>query len=116
MDGVENVALIGLDIYNLYESASSGSDLCGEYWNEDFSSFIGGGHPYLSGYTDNMAIALLSDWSTFSLEKTINIHRIDSETGFVRAIGLYIKLEVVYLKNADVQIVDEPEGESRERC
>merc|ERR1719385_321763 len=116
MDGVENVAFRGLDVYNLYESASSGSDLCGEYWNEDFSSFLGGGHPfesapYLSGFTGNMAHGVMSDWSTFSLENTINIHHIYSKTGLVRAIGLYTKSEVIYFKNVDVQIVDEPEQE-----
>merc|ERR1719242_2363969 len=41
----------------------------------------------------------MSDWSTFSLEKEVNVHHIYSKTGLVRAIGLYTKSEVIYFKD-----------------
>jgi len=101
MDGAERVEFKGLDVYNLYESGDAGSELCGEYWDGDYSRMEGGGNvhqraPYLYGFTGNMAHGLMSDWSSFSLEKAINVHHIYSKTGLVRALGLYTKTEVIY--------------------
>ena len=97
LDGVQNVLFRKLSVSELYEESDLGSTLCGEYWDGDdegFGGHIGGGHyyqtaPYLMGYTGNMAHGLMSDWSSFSLQSTISIHHIRSETGLVRGIALY---------------------------
>jgi len=112
MDGAERVEFKGLDVYNLYESAASGSELCGEYWDEDFSRMEGGGNvhqraPYSLGFTGNMAHGVMSDWSSFSLERAINVHHIYSTTGLVRALGLYTKSEVIY-RNEPTPPTSEP--------
>ena len=119
LDGVENVAFRGLDVYNLYESSSIGSVKCGDYWDGDFGHFEGGGHfyqrvPYLYGFTGNMAHGLMSDWSSLSMESDINIHHIYSQTGLVRGIGLYTQSKLqfygldgtVRLKTADSKTYD----------
>ena len=60
MDGVEDVVFTNLKINDLHEKSERGSELCSEYWDEDFTSFRGMGHflqntPYLYGYTGNRA-------------------------------------------------------------
>lgn len=64
MDGVEDVVFRKLKINDLHESSKRGSDLCSDYWDEDFTSFTGKGHflqntPYLYGYTGNRAIGMI---------------------------------------------------------
>lgn len=58
MDGVERVTFRDLTIHDVHEHGELGSDLCGEYWNEEWLSFNGQGNPlqnapYLYGYTGN---------------------------------------------------------------
>jgi len=95
MDGTENVHFKNLMISDLVEHSELGSDVCGEYWDEDFHGFSGKGHflqnaPYLYGYTGNMAHGLFVDWATFSFSGDVSIHGISSKTGLVRAVGLYV--------------------------
>ena len=44
MDGVEDVVFTNLKINDLHEKSKRGSDLCSDYWDEDFTSFTGKGH------------------------------------------------------------------------
>lgn len=65
MDGVEDVVFRDLKISDLHEQSQRGSDLCGEYWDEGFTRFIGKGNtlqnaPYLYGYTGNYAHGLFN--------------------------------------------------------
>jgi len=94
MDGVDNVNFRDLEISDLREQSPLGSDLCGEYWDEDSRFFNGGGHfltntPYFYGYTGNRVHGIFTDWADFSFSGEINVHDLTSETGFVRGIGMY---------------------------
>jgi len=95
MDGADNVHFDNLEISDLVEYSELGSNVCGEYWDEDFHGFGGKGHflqnaPYLYGYTGNMAHGLFTDWARYSLSGEVSIHGLESHTGLVRAVGMYV--------------------------
>jgi len=95
MDGTDNVHFDNLEISDLVEYSELGSNVCGEYWDEDFHGFGGKGHflqnaPYLYGYTGNMAHGLFTDWARYSLSGEVSIHGLESHTGLVRAVGMYV--------------------------
>jgi len=99
MDGVEDVVFTNLKINDLHEKSERGSDLCSEYWDEDFTSFRGMGHfiqntPYLYGYTGNRVHGIMSDFSSYTFSGTVEISGIVSDTGLVRGIGMYTQTEL----------------------
>ena len=60
MDGADNIEFRGLEIADIREHSKLGSKVCGEYWAQEFTRFMGLGNtlqnaPYLYGYTGNMA-------------------------------------------------------------
>merc|ERR1719206_65648 len=95
MDGAENVAFENLEIADLHEYADLGSNACGEYWDSDVLPPHGKGHflqnsPYLYGYTGNMVHGIFTDWARYSLSGEVSIHGLNSRTGLVRAVGMYV--------------------------
>ena len=103
MDGVENVNIHNLEIYDLYEGSGLGSELCGDYWEQTQDAFTGGGHflqntPYYYGYTGNRVHGIFTDWANATISGTVDIHHLTSETGLVRGIldmfvtGTYLKM------------------------
>ena len=115
LDGADNVEFVGgLDIYQLTEHGATGSELCGAYWDGDFSALAGGGHYYQTaplqlGYSGNMAHGVMADWSTLAFAEEggneVNIHHIYSHTGLVRAVGLYTQSELIF-PQVDDEAVD----------
>merc|ERR1712130_233121 len=99
MDGVEDVVFRDLKISDLHEQSQRGSDLCGEYWDEGFTRFIGKGNtlqnaPYLYGYTGNYAHGIFSDWSTYTFSGEVEVSSLVSDTGLVRGVGMYRQTEL----------------------
>ena len=92
MDGVENVSFRDLEVWDLEEQSSLGSELCGEYWDDDSRFFDGGGHfltntPYFYGYTGNRVHGIFTDWAEFSFSGDVSIHDLRSETGLVNGMS-----------------------------
>lgn len=109
MDGVDNVNFRDLDIYDLKEQSPLGSELCGEYWDEDSRFFNGGGHfltntPYFYGYTGNRVHGIFTDWADFSFSGDINIYDLTSETGFVRGVGMYTESTLTVSQETKIKI------------
>merc|ERR1712130_458513 len=100
MDGVEDVNIDGLEIYNLQESSPLGSELCGNY-STFVKLFKGGGNvfqntPYYSGYTGNRVHGIFSDWSIYTLSGSISFHDFRSDTGLARGLGAYTHTEMTW--------------------
>jgi len=100
MDGVEDVNIDGLEIYNLQESSPLGSELCGNY-STFVKLFKGGGNvfqntPYYSGYTGNRVHGIFSDWSIYTLSGSISFHDFRCDTGLARGLGAYTHTEMTW--------------------
>jgi len=111
MDGVEDVVFRDLKISDLHEQSQRGSDLCGEYWDEGFTRFIGKGNtlqnaPYLYGYTGNYAHGIFSDWSTYTFSGEVEVSSLVSDTGLVRGVGMYRQTELTLEEGLKLTVKD----------
>lgn len=109
MDGVENVVFNGLTITDLHEQSKRGSDLCGEYWDETFTNFMGMGNtlqnaPYLYGYTGNRAHGIFGDWSEYTFAGHVQISDLVCDTGLVRGVGMYRESTVTFAKGSTLEV------------
>merc|ERR1719361_302446 len=113
MDGVEDVTFTDLTISGLHEQSLKGSELCGEYWDDTISwrAFLGGGNtlqntPYLYGYTGNYLHGIFSDFAEFTLDGDTQIEGLISDTGLVRAIGMYRESQLTFSDESTLTISD----------
>jgi len=96
MDGVQNVDINGLEIYNLYESTPLGRTECGAY-SDVFNNIVdrqAGGHfrqlrPIQDGFSGNMVLAVSIASSRDMTLKNIDIHDIESETGLIHGVAVW---------------------------
>jgi len=114
MDGVEDVTFDGLTITGLHEQSLKGSELCGEYWDgnsKGFTRFFGQGNtlqnePYLYGYTGNYLHGIFSDFAEYKLTGQTEISNLISDTGLVRAVGMYRGTELSFGDDSSLIIGD----------
>merc|ERR1719361_1728224 len=113
MDGVEDVVFKDLSITDIHEQGHIGSDLCGDYWDDDaeFRSFFGGGNtlqntPYMYGYTGNRAHGIFSDFADYTFDGDIEIGGLVCDPGLVRGIGMYRQTQVFFTENSTLSMHD----------
>jgi len=112
MDGVKNVEINGLEIYNLYDQTPLGRTECGDYSAYIKSSETRqlGGHfrqlyPIQDGFSGNMVLAMSITSSRDMILKNIDIHDLESETGLINGIAVWTNCqniafhENIYLYN-----------------
>ena len=90
MDGIENIELSNIEIYDMYDYTKLGSDICGEY---EYGHGTGAGHflqktPMQTGFSGNMMQGISIVNSNVKLED-INIHDIGSATGVAYGIAIW---------------------------
>jgi len=93
LDGVQNVTITNLEIYNLKDSTPVGKDTCGNYDGFCVACGSSGGHfrqtlPMQSGFSGNMNQAVNVNAAENIVFENIKIDNIESETG--AAIGVSI--------------------------
>jgi len=113
MDGVENIVFNGLAITDIHEQGHRGSDLCGDYWDDDMTSrqFYGAGNtlqntPYMYGYTGNRVHGIFSDFADYTFDGDIEIGGLVCDTGLVRGIGMYRQSQIFFTENSTLNMHD----------
>jgi len=95
MDGVKDVEINGLEIYNLLDQTPLGRTECGAYdtfWAGP--SRTAGGHfrqlePVQVGFSGNMVLAMSIVSSSDLTIKNVDIHDLESETGLVHGVAIW---------------------------
>jgi len=91
VDGVDNVVVSNLEIYELYDYSTVGSEKCGEY--EAGGGNIQGGHflqkrPMQMGFSGNMMQGISVDYCEVSMSD-IYVHDIGSATGLAFGMSIW---------------------------
>jgi len=96
MDGVKDVEINGLEIYNLHDATPLGRSECGEYegYEEISVNRENGGHfrqlfPIQVGFSGNMVLAVNIVSSRDMKLSNIKIHDLESETGLIDGIAIW---------------------------
>merc|ERR1719203_2711083 len=109
MDGVDDLSFHNVEVYDIYEVGTMGSELCGDYWDEQSQYFDGGGHflqktPYYYGFTGNRVHGIFMDWTEVTISGNLEIYNLQSTSGLVRGLAVYVGSEVTIADDATVSI------------
>ena len=116
LDGVQNVQIKDLSIYNLYDSTPIGSELCGEYDDLSCASCANdGGHfrqtqPMQIGFTGNMNQAININAAIDVTIENINIDTIESKTGPAFGISIWPACDVTLKGDINVKNIKSGTG------
>jgi len=94
LDGIKDVLITNLEIYNLKDSTPIGKDVCGNYDGFDYSAAKAGGHffqtaPMQVGFSGNMNQAVIINSAENVIIKDVKINNIESETGPAFGISIW---------------------------
>jgi len=97
IDGVSDLTINNLEVYDLEDLTPLGLEVCGEY--SRYSSTEGGGHfrqvkPMQEGFSGNMVQAIAVNSAQKTIFENINIHDITSHNGPVFGIAIWPSNEV----------------------
>ena len=105
LDGVADLHINGLEIYNLYDSTPVGRSECGEYTDYSFSK--GGGHfrqvqPMQIGFSGNMVQGIAINTVENSVFENIVVHDLTSETGASFGIAIWPANDIEFTNDITV--------------